>query len=200
MMHDASHCTYSDMTSASSHRLVMMVVKLRNRRWHDASHCTHSDTTSSFSHRLVMMVVKLRNRRWHDASHCTYSDMTSASSHSLAMMVMMLRNRIRHDAPQCTYSYVMFSSCHRLASRAMAVTNHISVNHVMSDSDLAKQYQAELKRLRHSLSRRDSGAEEFAVVYTLKQQVRPVSCCLPALLLWHCVYFLFWLTCIPYRI
>lgn len=55
----------------------------------------------------------------------------------------------------------------------MAVTNHISVNHVMSDSDLAKQYQAELKRLRHSLSKRSSGVEESAAVYTLKQQV----CC-----------------------
>lgn len=53
----------------------------------------------------------------------------------------------------------------------MAVTNHISVNHVVSDSDLAKQYQAELKRLRHSLSRRDSGAEESAAVAALKQQV-----------------------------
>lgn len=53
----------------------------------------------------------------------------------------------------------------------MAVTNHVSVNHVMSDSDLAKQYQAELKRLQDSLSKRGSGVEESAVVYSLKQQV-----------------------------
>ena len=53
----------------------------------------------------------------------------------------------------------------------MAVTNRVSANQVLSDSDLAKQYQSELLQLRHHLSRRASGEEESAVVATLKQQV-----------------------------
>ncbi|KAL0030610.1 hypothetical protein WJX79_009472 [Trebouxia sp. C0005] len=60
----------------------------------------------------------------------------------------------------------------RLASRAMAVTNRVSANEVMSDGDLAKQYQSQLNQLRHHLSRRESGEEQSVAVFSLKQQVQ----------------------------
>ncbi|KAL0017954.1 hypothetical protein WJX77_004210 [Trebouxia sp. C0004] len=60
----------------------------------------------------------------------------------------------------------------RLASRAMAVTNRVSANEVMSDGDMAKQYQSELNQLRHHLSRRESGEEQSVAVVSLKQQVK----------------------------
>jgi len=53
----------------------------------------------------------------------------------------------------------------------MAVTNRVSANEVMSDGDLAKQYQSDLNQLRHHLSRRESGEEQSAAVVSLKQQV-----------------------------
>ncbi len=59
----------------------------------------------------------------------------------------------------------------RLASRAMAVTNRVSANEVMTDGDLAKQYQSQLNHLRHHLSRRESGEEQSVAVVSLKQQV-----------------------------
>ncbi|KAL0046363.1 hypothetical protein WJX82_010363 [Trebouxia sp. C0006] len=60
----------------------------------------------------------------------------------------------------------------RLASRAMAVTNRVSANEVMTDGDLAKQYQSQLTQLRHHLSRRESGEEQSVAVVSLKQQVQ----------------------------
>ncbi len=53
----------------------------------------------------------------------------------------------------------------------MTVTNRVSANQVMSDGDLARQYQSELNQLRHHLSRRESGEEQSAAVMTLKEQV-----------------------------
>ena len=53
----------------------------------------------------------------------------------------------------------------------MAVTNRVCANRVLSSSDLAKQYQAELLQLRHHLSRRESGEEQLAAVAVLRQQV-----------------------------
>ncbi len=54
----------------------------------------------------------------------------------------------------------------------MAVTNRVSANEVMTDGDLAKQYQSQLTQLRHHLSRRESGEEQSVAVVSLKQQVR----------------------------
>ena len=54
----------------------------------------------------------------------------------------------------------------------MAVTNRVSANEVMTDGDLAKQYQSQLTQLRHHLSRQESGEEQSVAVVSLKQQVR----------------------------
>lgn len=53
----------------------------------------------------------------------------------------------------------------------MAVTNRVSANQVMTDGELAKQYQSELTQLRRHLSRRESDEEQSTAVVTLKQQV-----------------------------
>ncbi len=52
------------------------------------------------------------------------------------------------------------------------MTNRVSANEVMTDGDLAKQYQSQLTQLRHHLSRRESGEEQSVAVVSLKQQVR----------------------------
>ncbi len=54
----------------------------------------------------------------------------------------------------------------------MAVTNRVSANEVMTDGELAKQYQSQLTQLRHHLSRRESGEEHLVAVVSLKQQVK----------------------------
>ena len=54
----------------------------------------------------------------------------------------------------------------------MSVTNRVSANEVLSDSDLAKRYEAELNQLRHHMSRRESAEDGSAASAMLKQQVR----------------------------
>ena len=55
------------------------------------------------------------------------------------------------------------SCCRRFASRAMIVTNRVSVNEVVSDSELARQYRTEIEqlrlRLRANADSMDSAAE-----------------------------------------